>query len=71
MQLSRLDISSEIISDKTEVVKVEARGEHLIDQSLYLIHLFDWVSLLKAERKEIDVTEVKVIDYLKSQLASI
>lgn len=68
---SRLDISFEIISDKTEVVKVEARGEHLIDQSLYLIHLFDWVSLLKAERKEIDVTEVKVIDYLKSQLASI
>lgn len=67
---SRLDISFEVISGKTEVFTVEAQGEHLVDQSLYLIHLFDWVSLLKAERKEIDVTEVKVIDYLKSQLAS-
>lgn len=67
---SRLNISFDIISDKTEALVVEAQGQHLVDQSLFFIHLFDWVSLLKAEHKEIDVTEVKVIDHLKAQLAS-
>lgn len=67
---SRLDISYEIISKKAESIIVESDGENLVDQSLYLIHLFDWVSLLKAERKRIDVVEVDVIDLLKSRLAA-
>ncbi|MGY8927545.1 MAG: SIS domain-containing protein [Flavobacteriales bacterium] len=44
-------------------------GENIIEQSLYLIHIFDWLSVFKADKKNIDVVEVDVIDYLKFELA--
>lgn len=65
----RLDITSKIISSKSDSQYVFAKGENMIEQSLYLIHIFDWLSLYKSEQKGIDVIEVEVIDYLKSQLA--
>ncbi len=65
----RLDITSEIVSEKSATISVQSKGVNLIEQSLYLIHLFDWLSYLKAEQKGIDVVEVKVIDHLKAELA--
>ena len=65
----RLNITSEIISGKTKNVhSLKGVGENSIEESFYLIHLFDWLSFLKGEKKGVDVTEVNIIDYLKSQL---
>lgn len=66
----RIDITHEVISSKTiKHMAIEAVGENLVHQTLYLIHILDWVSLIQAERKQIDVEEVKVIDFLKKRLA--
>ncbi len=66
----RLDITSKIISKKTDSrITVNAIGVGLVQQTLYLIHLLDWFSLLKAEEKGVDVMEVDIIDFLKSELA--
>ena len=66
---TRLKISKEIVSDKSDVIEIWGEGGTIIEQSLWFIHLLDWLSLLKAEKKNIDVVEVKIIDYLKSELA--
>ena len=65
----RLDITHEIILRKNAVLEINAKGENFIEQAFYLIHLLDWLSLLKAEKKSIDVIEVDVIDYLKNELS--
>lgn len=66
----RLDITNKIIEKQTDsITSVDAIGVGLVQQTLYLIHLLDWFSLLKAEEKGVDVTEVKIIDFLKSELA--
>ena len=65
----RLNITNDIISKKSDSINVHALGENIIEQSLYLIHIFDWLSVLIADEKNIDVVEVDVIDYLKSELA--
>ena len=67
--VKRLDITTQIVSEKSDSITVNAKGSNLIEQTLYAIHIFDWLSLLKAEDKGIDVVEVKVIDYLKAELA--
>ena len=41
----------------------------MLEQSIYLIHLTDWTSFYLAEKKDIDATEVKIIDSLKGELA--
>ncbi|WP_430404132.1 bifunctional phosphoglucose/phosphomannose isomerase [Fluviicola sp.] len=65
----RLDITASLIQEKAESIEVFAKGDDLVEQSLFLIHLFDWLSYFLAEEKGIDVIEVKVIDYLKDSLA--
>lgn len=65
----RLDITSEVVAAKSQSISVNAKGANLVEQTLYAIHVFDWLSYLKAEDKGIDVVEVKVIDYLKAELA--
>lgn len=65
----RLDITSSLVLEKAPGIEVFAEGTDLVEQSLFLIHLFDWLSYFLAEQKGIDVIEVKVIDYLKDSLA--
>ena len=68
----RLDISKEIIKKHTpNVIELDAKGETLIEQSFYHILLGDWVSVYLAELNQVDDVEVKVIDYLKGELAKI
>ena len=68
----RMDISKKIISKYTETIfEFNAKGESLIAQSLYLILFGDWVSVYLAELNKVDSIEVKVIDYLKGELAKI
>lgn len=68
--LTRLDINKSIISKYTSTVfEIMGEGSTPLVQALYLIHLTDWVSCYLADLKNIDPVEVKVIDYLKSELA--
>lgn len=66
----RFELTKAIVSAKTKnVITLEAQGSNFIERSLYLIHLLDWVSYyLGIERNE-DVVEVRVIDFLKAELA--
>ncbi len=68
---SRLAFTENVIRSKTDAVfSIQMKGSNLVEQTLYAIHLVDWMSFFIAEKKGIDVTEVKVIDALKASLAN-
>ena len=70
--IKRLEINKEIFSKHTDTIfEIFAEGDSLLIQSLYLIHLTDWVSCYLADLKNIDPTEVNVIDFLKGALAKV
>ncbi|HAP00464.1 MAG TPA: hypothetical protein DCQ93_00935 [Bacteroidetes bacterium] len=65
----RIDINKKIISQHAKtIIEIFSKGESAIENTLYLIHLCDWVSFYLSEIRKVDATEVKVIDYLKSEL---
>jgi len=68
----RMDISKEIIKKQTPIVlEFQPKGDSLIEQSFYHILWGDWTSVYLAELYQVDDVEVKVIDYLKAELAKI
>lgn len=68
----RMDVNKTVFSNYTStIIEVYSKGGSQLEKALYLIHLGDWVSLLLAEKKGIDVTEVDVITHLKGELAKI
>jgi glucose/mannose-6-phosphate isomerase len=52
-------------------IEVWSKGKSLIEKAFYLTHLGDWVSYYLAEIREVDPVEIKVIDYLKGELAKV
>jgi glucose/mannose-6-phosphate isomerase len=69
---TRIEISKEVFTKYTTLVReVWSKGNTQLEQSLYLIHLTDWVSCYLADKKGIDATEVNVINHLKGELAKI
>ncbi len=68
---ARIEINKEIIGHYTDtLIEVFAKGDSLIEQSLYAVHLGDWLSWELSLLREVDATEVKVIDFLKSELTN-
>jgi glucose/mannose-6-phosphate isomerase len=68
---TRIEINKSIISKYTSnIFEIWAEGNEKLEQALYLIHFCDWISCFIAEKKKIDPVEVKVIDYLKSELSN-
>lgn len=65
----RMDITADIISEKSEVLKIVAEGTSLTQQLYYLIHFIDWVSFYLAGENKIDPFPVENIDFLKSKLS--
>lgn len=66
----RMQLCKPIFEQKAhEVLDIESKGKSFIEQAFYLIHLFDWISVYLADANNIDPNPVKVIDYLKSELA--
>ena len=66
----RMEINKEIISEFTNgFIELYSKGTSAILRSMYLVHLGDWVSFYLAELRNKDAVEVKVIDYLKAELA--
>lgn len=68
----RMEISREVISKFTaDFYEVWSKGDSQLEKSFYLIHFGDWVTWYLSEIKNIDATEVNVIDYLKGSLAAL
>jgi len=66
----RAELNKVIINDYVgEIIEIVAKGKDQVQQSFYLIHLTDWVSEYLGDMREMDTTEVKVIDFLKGELA--
>ncbi len=69
---ARIEISKDVFAKYTNtIVEIFSKGNSRLERSLYLIHLTDWISVLIAEEKNIDPTEVHIIDHLKGALAKI
>lgn len=69
---ARIEISKEVFSKYTSnITEIWSKGKSKLERSIYLIHLTDWVSVLIAEIKNIDPTEVRIIDHLKGSLAKL
>ncbi|MFN5324132.1 MAG: bifunctional phosphoglucose/phosphomannose isomerase [Bacteroidota bacterium] len=69
---ARMDFTKGIVSKYTPFVfEVYSKGSTHLQRSMYLVHFGDWVSWYLSEIKNIDATEVKVIDYLKGELGKI
>ena len=52
-------------------IEIKAKGKSKIEQAFYHILFADWTSVFLAELNQVDDIEVKVIDFLKSELAKI
>ncbi|GIV29123.1 MAG: bifunctional phosphoglucose/phosphomannose isomerase [Bacteroidia bacterium] len=51
------------------VIEMKAKGNTLLSQWMYIVHLSDWISYELALLNHSDPVEVKVIDQLKSELS--
>ncbi|MEM9819996.1 MAG: bifunctional phosphoglucose/phosphomannose isomerase [Bacteroidota bacterium] len=68
----RININKEIISSYTNtIIEINSKGNALVERAIYLVHLSDWISFHLAAMREVDPVEIKVIDYLKGELAKV
>jgi len=67
---TRMDIQKSIIGKYTSTyLECYSKGNSQIERALYFILLGDWTSVYLSELRNVDNIEVKVIDFLKSELA--
>lgn len=68
----RIDINKDIVEHYTQIsIEVYSKGKTPIEKALWLVHLGDWMSLYLAELRKVDPVEIKVIDFLKGELAKV
>ncbi|WP_266203449.1 bifunctional phosphoglucose/phosphomannose isomerase [Pontibacter kalidii] len=68
----RMELARPVLEHKVQdVLEVEAVGATLLEQMLYLIHLFDWVSLYLAGLNKVDPNTTDNINYLKVELSKV
>ncbi len=69
---TRMEINKKVFKKYTStIVEIYAEGKSYWEQVFYFIHLTDWVSVILADLRGVDATEVKVIDFLKKSLSKI
>lgn len=66
----RADITLEVVTSKTKLITIDAKGNNPVERSIYLIHLVDWASFYLSEMNQVDAKEINVINHLKSELAN-
>ena len=67
---TRMEINKTVIKEhNANIIEIYSEGKSYWEKAFYLIHLTDWVSVLLADLRKLDATEVKVIDFLKGSLA--
>ena len=68
----RMEVCKEIFTRYTSSIhEIWSKGNSQIEKAFYLIRFTDWVTWYISEIKNIDCSEVKVIDYLKGELTKI
>ncbi|MBI1804192.1 MAG: bifunctional phosphoglucose/phosphomannose isomerase [Ignavibacteriae bacterium] len=68
----RMDITKELVQRyAADVIEVESEGRSVLARMFSLIYLGDWVSYYLAILNNVDPMPVKVIDYLKNELAKV
>jgi len=68
----RMDLIKPTLERKVQgVLEVEAVGATMLEQMLYLIHLFDWVSLYLAVLNKVNPDLTENINYLKGELSKV
>ena len=68
----RMNVMKTIISQyAAEIIEAESEGRSLLARMFSLIYLGDWASFYLAILNGVDPTPVKVIDYLKNELAKV
>ena len=66
----RFELTAGIVGEKTDnITIVKAEAENRIEESMYFIYLFDWISYFLGTARGVDLIEIDNIDYLKSELA--
>lgn len=66
----RIEISKTIISKYTKlIIEIYGKGDTKISRTLYHIHMEDWISMHLSILNQVDVMEIDVINYLKSELS--
>ena len=66
----RMDITAKVFQDQgADVIEVEPDGDTSWARLLDAVWLGDWMSLILAERAEIDPVDIRFIDYLKQTLS--
>ncbi len=69
---ARIELTKEVVSHYTNtVIDLYAKGGSLLERSLYLVHVLDYTSVFLADFNKVDATEVRVIDFLKSELSKL
>lgn len=67
----RIEIGKEIMKKyKPTILEIYSEGKTYWERIFHLIHITDWISVHLADLRELDATEVKVIDFLKKSLAA-
>lgn len=65
----RFEISINRTKSKSDTtILIHAKGENIIERSLYLTNIIDWASFYNAELNNVDSIEIEIIDYLKTEL---
>ena len=68
----RIDINKEVIAKYTNnITEVWSEGDTSLQNTLYHIHLGDWVSWYLSVKNNVDAIEIDVINYLKGELAKV
>lgn len=68
----RMEINKKIFKKYTpHIIELWSKGGSYLERAFYMIHLTDWASVYLAALRGVDDTEVKVIDFLKSELAKV
>lgn len=67
--IKRLEITLATIQKKADILEVKAKGNNIVEKSIYLIHLVDWASFYLSELNDVDPMDIKIIDYLKDELS--
>lgn len=68
----RMGINKTVFQKYTStIIEIYSKGNSRLEKMLYLIHLGDWISYFLGEHNGVDIVEVDVITYLKSELAKV
>ena len=66
---ARIEINKKVFAKYTpHVYELWSKGNSMLEQSIYLINLTDWVSCYLADKNSVDASEINVINELKGAI---